>query len=178
MSSMRNKFAALVVAISLVASIGGPASLAAQSTNLRTNGQRITLLAPLTITAAVGATGTTPVVFLAGMTHLVGEAIFVYGSGGTNATAYIQTSLDGGTTWVDIICFQFTTASLSKVSAVTSNIAFAASAYVPIAPTDGALTANTSVQGILGDRVRLKYVTTGTYAASTTLAVYAIVKAS
>lgn len=171
------KLAALILAISMVAAIGGPVPLQAQTNNLLpANGQRITLLAPLTITAAVGATGTTPVTFLAGMKYLTAEAIFVYGSGGTNATGYVQTSLDGGTTWVDIIAFQFTTATLSKVSAVSTDIAFAASAYVPIAPTDGTLTANTSVQGVLGDRVRLKYVTTGTYAGGTTLAVYVIVK--
>lgn len=174
---LNRKLAALILAVTMLAGVGGPVPLQAQAgNNLPTNGQRIILLAPLTITAAVGATGTTPVTSLAGMKYLTAEAIFVYGSGGTNATAYVQTSLDGGTTWVDVIAFQFTTASLSKMSAVSVDIAFAASAYVPIAPTDGTLTANTSVMGVLGDRVRLKYVTTGTYAGGTTLAVYAVVK--
>lgn len=143
---------------------------------IHVNSQRIVLLAPLTIGAAVGATGTTPVTKLGGMKYLVAEAIFLYGAGGTNVTAYVQTSLDGGATWVDIIAFQFTTAALSKMAAVSADVAFAASAYVPIAPTDGTLTANTSVQGILGDRIRLKYVTTGTYSGVTSLAVYAHVK--
>ena len=43
------------------------------------------------------------------------EAIFTYGSGGTSADVYVQTSFDGGTTWVDICNFHFTTASASKL---------------------------------------------------------------
>ena len=170
---MRNRFAALMVAICVMASIGGSATVVAQASDLRINGQRITLLAPLTITTAIGATTTTPVVSLIGMSHLIGEAIFVYGSGGTNATAYIQTSFDAGTTWVDVMAFQFTTATLSKMSATSQEVAPAAQA---VAPTDGTLTVNTVLNGFLGDRIRLKYVTTGTYGGSTTLAVYAIVK--
>lgn len=174
MDRVYRKLAALILAISVVASIGGPATLHAQTNNsLPANGQRITLLAPLTITAAVGATGTTPVVFLAGMQYLSAEAIFVYGSGGTNATAYVQTSFDGGTTWVDVMAFQFTTATASKLSSVSAQIVPTAQA---VAPSDGALTVNTALEGFLGDRVRLKYVTTGTYAGGTTLAVYALVK--
>lgn len=148
----------------------------ATSADLHNSGQEIILLAPLTITTAVGATGTTPVTKLTGMTSLVVEAKFVYGSGGTNATAYVQTSLDRGLTWIDVMAFQFTTASLSKIASVSVFQLFAASAYVPLTPTDGTLTANTCVQGILGDQLRLKYVTTGTYGGSTTLAVYAVAK--
>lgn len=144
--------------------------------DIHTDSQFLILLAPLTIAAAVGATATPAVKRLGGAKYLVAEAVFLYGSGGTNASAYVQTSLDGGLSWMDIIAFQFTTAALNKVAAVSADIAFAASAYVPIAPTDGTLTANTSIQGILGDRFRLKYVTTGTYGGVTSLAVYAHVK--
>ena len=42
---------------------------------------------------------------------LVIQANFTYGSGGTSADAWVQTSLDGGTTWTDIANFHFTTAS-------------------------------------------------------------------
>ncbi len=148
----------------------------ARTANVHNNSQFAVLLAPLTITTALSATGTTPVTKLGGMKYLVAEAIFVYGTGGTTAKAYVQTSLDGGLTWVDLIAFAFTTATLSKMSAISSDVAFAATAWVPIAPGDGALADNTSVQGILGDRLRVKYVTTGTYATSTTLAVYAHIK--
>ncbi len=132
---------------------------------------------PLAITTAISATATTPVLRLGGMQYLACEAIFVYGSGGTNATAYVQTSYDQGTTWVDLMAFQFTTATLSKIASISSDVIFnAATTYTPITPTDGTLPVNTCVQGVFGDRLRLKYVTTGTYGGTTTLAVYAHAK--
>lgn len=143
------------------------------SAAIHTNEQQLILLPALTIGAAVGATATTAETGLGGMNYLTAEAIFLYGAGGTNVTAYVQTSLDNGATWFDIMCFQFTTAAASKISAVTTNIAPATQAF---APTDGTLTADTIIQGILGDRIRLKYVTTGTYTGATSLAVYAQAK--
>lgn len=95
------------------------------------------------------------------------EAFFAYGSGGTTAKAYVQTSLDGGTTWVDIASFAFTTATATKISAVNIYTAVAAA----ITPTDATLTDNTILSGVLGDRLRIKLVTVGTYATSTTLKV-------
>ena len=145
----------------------------ALSSEVHTDAQRIILLSPLTITAAVSATATTPTTGLGGMKALSVEAIFTYGSGGTTAKAYVQTSFDGGTTWVDIMCFAFTTATASKISTTTCLIAPAAQAA---APTDGSLADNTVIQGTLGDRLRVKYVTTGTYGGSTTLAIHAIAK--
>lgn len=141
------------------------------------NALTMPFLASTTITAAVAATGTTPYLKVDGSRYLVAQAIFTYGSGGTTAKAYVQTSLDNGSTWMDIICFAFTTATLSKVASVTIDATtFAASAYVPIAPTDGSLADNTSVMGILGDRFRVKWVTTGVYAGGTTLKVDGLVK--
>ena len=143
-----------------------------QSSNLHNNGQRIPLLAALTIGAAVSATGTTPVVKLSGAQYLAVEAQFLYGAGGTTVDAYIQTSLDGGTTWIDIMNFHFTTSAASKVSAVVTSTALAAG----ITPTDGTLTNNTILSGLLGDRIRAKYVTVGTYTGATSLQLDAVVK--
>lgn len=140
---------------------------------LHQDGQRIPMLTPTTITTAVTGITTTPVVLLAGLKYVVAQAIFVYGSGGTTAKAWLQTSFDGGETWVDIMNFAFTTASLSKVSAVNAYIAPASQAF---APSDATLADNTIIQGSLGDRLRLKYTTTGTYAGGTTLAVDVIAK--
>ena len=140
---------------------------------LHQSGQHIPLLPALTITTAVTAITTTPVLLLSGMVYLVAPAVFVYGSGGTSADAYVQTSFDGGTTWVDVINFHFLTTTATKISAVTAFIAPASQAF---APGDAALTANTIIQGALGDRVRLKYTTVGTYGGSTTLQVDAIAK--
>jgi hypothetical protein len=99
------------------------------------------------------------------------QAVFTYGSGGTNATAYVQTSFDGGVTWVDIACFQFTTATATRLYHLT-----AAAVSAIATPTDGSLAANTAVNGLLGDRFRVKLTTTGTYAGGTTLAIAGLPK--
>lgn len=95
------------------------------------------------------------------------KAVFTYGSSGTNATAYVQTSFDAGTTWVDIACFQFLTTTATKLCNLRSNTPVTTLAT----GTDGSLTANTTVDGLIGDRIRVKYTTTGTYGGSTTLAI-------
>jgi hypothetical protein len=46
----------------------------------------------------------------------------------------------------------------------------------PIIPTDGALADDTCVDGVLGDRLRVRVVTTGTYGGSTVLSVRAAVR--
>lgn len=130
------------------------------------------LLAPLTIGAAVAATGTTPAVGLHNMQYLAVEAVFLYGAGGTTVDAYVQTSLDNGATWLDIMNFHFTTAAATKVSAVVSATALAAG----VSPGDGALASNTILSGLLGSEIRVKYVTVGTYTGATSLALYAVAK--
>lgn len=135
--------------------------------------RRMVLLAPLTIGDAVAATATTPKTGLGGMKYLVVTGVFLYGSGGTDAIARVQTSIDGGLSWIDIASLGFLTAASKKVSVVTTQIAPAAQAAVY---TDGSLAVNTIIQGVLGDRLRVKYVTTGNYADVTSLAVYAIAK--
>jgi hypothetical protein len=99
-------------------------------------------------------------------TYLLLEGRLTYGSGGTSVKAYVQTRVTGGT-WRDIACFAFTTASASKFSAVLSRIALAAATAV----SDGALADDTILNGFLGDDLRVKFVSVGTYAGGTTLAV-------
>jgi hypothetical protein len=45
-----------------------------------------------------------------------------------------------------------------------------------VAATDGTSADNATVNGVLGDRVRVKYITTGTYSGATSIAVYAVAK--
>ena len=130
--------------------------------------QETKTLLSLAITTAVTTTATTPVSFVKGPVSLEVQANFTYGAGGTTVTAYIQTSVDLGVTWVDIANFYFTTSTLRRIVNLT-NVAAG-----PITPTDGALTANTAVTGYLGTLYRVKYVTTGTYSGSTTLVITAV----
>lgn len=129
---------------------------------------RATELLSLAITTAVSATAG-PVYQFAdgGPKNVLIQGNFTYGSGGTTADAYVQTTTDGGATWIDIANFHFTTSSLRKV--------FNLSSLTPVTtqatPSDGSLTANTAVDGLIGSQLRVKYVTTGTYAGGTVLAV-------
>src|SRR5258708_21203009 len=117
--------------------------------------QPLVLLPAVTITTAV--TGLTGAVFVPrqGLSFLVVQGVFVYGSGGTTAKAWVQTSLDGGTTWIDIASLAFLLASATKVSALALAIALAAAAT----PPDGSLADNTIVNGLLRERARGNYTT-------------------
>lgn len=124
------------------------------------------LLANLTITTAVTAQ-TTPVAYVGNGAFMSADiqGNFTYGSGGTTVAAYVQTSLDNGTTWCDVASFSYTTTSGCSIF----NPSTTAGVIAPITPTDGSLTANTAIDGVLGNLWRVKYTTTGTYAGNTTL---------
>lgn len=91
-------------------------------------------------------------------------ANFDYGSGGTTCAAIIQTSLDQGVTWIDIIRFDFTTSDRKAHATVG---AFSAGAVTTLA----ALASEGKTDNTLGDRIRCKVTSTGTYAGNTTLSV-------
>lgn len=128
----------------------------------------MTMLANLTVTTAQSAQVTAVEQSRDGTPEsAVVQATFTYGSGGTSADAWVQTSFDDGVTWTDVCNFHFTTAS--------ARFAFNLSALTPVTteytPTDGTLSANTAKDGMLGPMWRTKYTTVGTYATSTTLRV-------
>lgn len=101
---------------------------------------------------------------LAGMSKVVAWANFDYGSSGTTVAAVIQTSLDQGQTWIDIIRFDFTTADRKAHAAVGL---FAAGAPTTLS----SLGSEGKLDNVLGDRLRCKVTSTGTYAGNTSLAV-------
>lgn len=139
------------------------------SSNLHTNGKTVTLI-PVTVVGAgatiVGAT----IAGVPGMKFVSAIATFLYGAGGTAVKVYIQTSLDGGATWIDMISLTFTTSAGVKGGSVTLGSAN------PAAFTDGSLSDNTTFGGAFGDRVRAKAITTGTYTGATSIAVSVSVK--
>jgi len=136
---------------------------------------RAKILLPTTniITTAVTGSTTNSVVLkdMDGCNAAVFFGRFIYGSGGTTAKFWVQTSVDRGTTWCDVVSFAFTTASASKFASVIS------AGVVPVAPTDGTLADNTKNDGFLGTQWRVKYTTTGTYAGSTAAEISIICKA-
>jgi len=125
-----------------------------------------TTIAALVITTAQAAQTTTPVQFPEGAPlHVAVQCNFTYGSGGTSADVWVQSSIDAGVTWVDMANCHFTTSSarflynLSSLTPVTT-------AYTA---TDGSLAANTVKDGLIAPWMRVKYTTVGTYAGSTKL---------
>jgi len=101
---------------------------------------------------------------LAGMARVTAWANFDYGSGGTTCAAIIQTSLDQGVNWIDIIRFDFTTAD-RKAHATVGVFSAAAVAAAAGLASEGKL------DNVLGDRLRCVVTSTGTYAGSTSLSV-------
>lgn len=99
------------------------------------------------------------------------QANFVYGSGGLTASVWLQTSLDGGSTWTDVALLSFTTSSARLIQSLTSAYV-TGQAATGLVPTDGAMTSTPGfVQGVFGNLWRVKFTTTGTYAGGTTLRV-------
>jgi hypothetical protein len=97
-----------------------------------------------------------------GTKHISIHSNFTYGSGGTTAKFYLQSSIDGGTTWFDVVALAHTTASLRRGISIALDVAGAL-----VTATDTTLADNTKIDGIAGDRMRLKYTTVGTYATTT-----------
>lgn len=124
----------------------------------------ISSLGDFTITTAGTQTGEW-VDGLEGALAVAANMRLAYGSGGTSVKVYLQTSLDQETTAIDIACFTFTTASANKAR----NLSSLTPKTTDVTPSDAALTDDTSVDGILGDRFRVKVVSVGTYAGSTVL---------
>lgn len=101
----------------------------------------------------------TPILNLSGMTAVSLQCRLAMGTGGTTCKVYVQTSLDQGTTWIDIACAAFTTTGAVKVF----NLSGLTPRTTPLVPSDGALADDTCVDGILGDRLRARLITSGTY---------------
>lgn len=107
---------------------------------------------------------------LEGMTAASLQANFTYGSGGTTLKVDVETSLDQGTSWVAICRFAFTTSSAEKVATV--------SGLTPktTAATPGTLSDDSCLDGVLGDRLRARATSTGTYSGNTSVSVRAAVR--
>lgn len=135
-------------------------------------GRKVVLLPSTVITTATSYLGTA-VVGLAGMRHLVVQTIFFRGGGGTTAKVFIQSTVDGGTTWFDVMQMAFTTSSATKVGTV----GILSAGVNPAAVGSLALADDTIADGFLGDQLKVTVVTVGTYTTLSTVAVTAFAKA-
>ena len=118
----------------------------------------------LTVTAA-GTYPSDEISIPMGASVIVAQAAFARAAGGTTCDVFVQTSVDNGSTWIDIIQFAFATTTVTKISGVRPYIALAAN----VTPSDGGLSDNTILDGMIGDRLRVKTVVVGTYLGASTL---------
>jgi hypothetical protein len=99
--------------------------------------------------------------------NVLAMASLTFVGGGTSADAYLQTSLDGGTSWCDVANWHFLVASAKFVY----NLSSLTPVTTQYAPLDGALAANTAKDGIIGSHWRVKWTSVGTYTGATILRV-------
>lgn len=109
----------------------------------------------------VGAAATLVTLPLTGLNGLAGLSGFIRfaGTGGTSVDAYVQTSIDGGTTWADLYNAHLTASGVALFSLIHG-------ASANLAVTDGALASNTALNsGVvpLFDQYRLKIISVGTW---------------
>jgi len=95
---------------------------------------------------------------------------FTFGSGGGTVKVDIETSLDQGFSWVPIARFAFTSTSAQKIF----NVNAATAKLTPLLPAP--LPDDTAIDGIMGDRIRAKLTTTGSYSGNSSVSVRAVLR--
>lgn len=125
-------------------------------------------LAAVNLTVALSAQAQSRLEDLDGIAGVTLECDFNYGSGGTTCIVLAQTSLDGGTVWLDIARFDFATASRKAVCNLSGLLSKAVTTYA-------ALSAEGVMDGVLGPMLRAVVSSTGTYV-NTTVALRASVR--
>jgi hypothetical protein len=101
------------------------------------------------------------------------QARMIYGSGGTTFTAYVQATADNGLTWNDVARFDFVTANKTRLFNLRTSTAVTSA----VTPSDGGIvSADSCVDGIVGDALRVKYAATGTYDANTRVIITAVLR--
>ncbi len=124
-----------------------------------------------TVTGTAVAALTTP--YMGGLFNnvVIGAGLnFVYGSGGTAGTVWVQSSFDGSS-WMDVCAFPIGTAALKSYAA------FGQSSFgtAIVTPTDATMAGSTVATFAPGNMMRVRYSNTGTYTASTA-SVYIVAK--
>ncbi|MBP6818342.1 MAG: hypothetical protein KBC46_03460 [Ferrovibrio sp.] len=119
---------------------------------------------------AAGSYVSRPVKDLYGLQAADVSVYFAGGAGGTSVKAYIQTSLDQGTSWIDL--YSFAALTSAKRTAVSLRPGGAI-----ITPSDGALADDSLAAGIvLGPELRTKLIVAGNFTGSPLLVVRAALR--
>ncbi len=132
------------------------------------------VLQPTAVSVPISsALATSPIVLNGSPRSLAIQANFSPGASasGSSIDVYVQTTIDDGSTWADVVNFHFTT--VARIAAVNItpqspvgtplSSATAPDAQTPVTLTDGTMASNTARDGLLGPQIRAKYLSTGTY---------------
>lgn len=98
---------------------------------------------------------------LAGVSLISLQVRLLWGAGGTSIKAYLQSSLDQGTTAYDVAALVFAAASRAVVLSVLQTTS------AVIVPVEAGAEAEGVAAAVFGDRFRLKIVVVGTYTNTT-----------
>ncbi|QOG20458.1 hypothetical protein [Bradyrhizobium sp. SEMIA] len=93
---------------------------------------------------------------LDGMSSVSLEAAFKQGSGGATLSAIVMTTFDDGQSWRHVARFDFTTSSATKLANIQASGVKAVTAYADLA-SEGVN------DGMLGDQLAVKILTSGSY---------------
>jgi len=99
------------------------------------------------------------VVELDGMIGATIQVTVRIGTPGIKLQVYVQTSLDDGSTPIDLGCLAFTDTGATRLL----NFSGLTPKLTAVVPTDGAIPDNTAIDGFLGSSLRIKVVSDGTY---------------
>ncbi len=120
------------------------------------------------VTSSPSAANGETVAYVDGLEGMLAASLqvnFNYGAGGTSIKVIVETSLDAGQTWVEVWRCALTTSSEENVI----NLSGLTPKTTPVTPA--ALTDDTCLDGIFGDRWRSKVLTVGAYTGNTSLQV-------
>ena len=122
------------------------------------------VLAALAITTPLTAQAQSPIVDLDGISAANLLCEMVGGTGGTSVDVLVQTTFDGGNTWLDVAHFSFTNTAGKKFATLNALASKGVTAYA-------ALAAEGVNDGLLGDQLRGVITSVGTYT-NTTVALH------
>ncbi len=119
--------------------------------------------------SSTGGTAQSYIDRLDGMSSVTIFVEFEFGASGSTCAVVVQTSINQGDDWIDIVRFDFATSNSKKHATVGcfGNVSPGAMA---------ALASEGKLDGILGDRLRAKITSTGTYSNNTSVAIRAAVR--
>ncbi len=166
MTRLRSKLRAVLVALGVVAC--SAAALAMSNPGPFMLGL---LGSDFSITSAGTQTGT-PQTGLAGANAVSLQVRLSGGASGTKINVYLQTTLDQGQSFFDVANIAF--ANTPGVQVV--NLSALDKLTTVTAPTDGGLADNTVLDGVLGDQLRAKVISTGTYTGGTLVSVRGVAR--